>query len=158
LDGNDIDGNGSSWLITDLNTAGNTGTVPNRSTPTDETSMKLLRKTINALWRASRGDCGQVGGSCWLNASADVWEPSMCKPDGSSQILGGGTGACSTSVTAHVPLNNSPTYLDDFGGGGSKSADGLMVGFGVSQLTDIVWFPNMMYAGRFTLLSEDSDG
>jgi hypothetical protein len=101
-------------------------------------SMNLLRKTVNALWLASKGACAaDAAQPCWVQANSGSWDATI-SPD-------------LYDSTSPFPFKVSDTTK--------------LVGAGVIQMPDQFQFnasgstnPGLRYAGRFSFFTEETGG
>jgi len=101
-------------------------------------SMNLLRKTVNALWLASKGACAADAAlPCWTQANSLTWDSTI-------------------SPNLNNNLSTGPFIASD---------TTKLVGAGVIQMTDQFQFnasgstnPGLRYAGRFSFFTEETGG
>lgn len=127
IDGNNLDGVGGNY-----NASFGTFNVGASD------SMNLLRKTVNALWLASKGACAADAAlPCWTQANSITWDSTI-------------------SPNLNNNLSTGPFIVSD---------TTKLVGAGVIQMTDQFQFnasgstnPGLRYAGRFSFFTEETSG
>jgi hypothetical protein len=172
IDGNNIDG-GLDWIYSNTIPVGECTTGPPSCNGTLSTvdSNRLVRRVVDSLWKASRGDCG-VAGPCYSSLTIagpannpparspnDFWEPSLADyTQNFSRIY-------DTASPSPYYLKVLPTAPEDTGGNPGNGRKGKLIGFGAIETTDNVIIGDnsggssngIVFAGRFTLFARDSD-
>jgi len=158
VDGNDRDGNGDNWgnELFDHKLVGNADVTPCVGVGSNHCyrllnatdSMKVIRKAVNALWNASKGPCLQsTTTSCW-NAEIYNGSDNLVPNDGTMFDH-----TLATDADA-FEISEDGTATGDLDNGIAR-----LIGYGVIQLTDDVWFnTEVEYTGRMTLLVDDTAG
>jgi hypothetical protein len=139
IDGDDVD-DGDNWIYDDTAACNPLQASPPagcKRTLTVTESNQLIRKVTNAIWKASRGECGVLG-PCYSSVSKDTWESTM------------------DSAPSHMYEAASPNYLK-VTATGNEDVNGKLIAFGAIETTDRISIGGFLYAGRFTLFSRDSN-